>query len=678
MYIHRVFIEKFRHLENVELGPFEEPRAFSDLVVLAGPNGGGKSTVLALLANVWSARIIGGLSTPPLPLDIGAYSFKAEFGLSTNERDMILTQLKQYLPHDMDAQFVYNYLSSQNTFQLQIRGSKSNEQHFVMESPHTTVSHIVFMILEQQLSRPLGFMVRSERYYASGEFQRDKLFESTQSGNVSRLKQVAFQQPALQYQDMFDFLIQERYHYIHRLGAFQEQQEQAGGSGIERPMNPFIPYNHLLGELFPGYEFTDTNEDVPRNLYVQIPSGEVIPFSELSSGEKEVFFILASFIRHNVNNSIVLIDEPELHLHPELARRLIQTMQKVSSGNQIWLATHNSEIIDEAGRDKVIYLARDPNTRKGIVQRASDEPQAMEYLRELFGYSGYIGVAKSIVFLEGGDFSPDRKMFSTLFSQYASKIKFVAGKSSDNLYRINLAALSILESNLGWMQFYLIRDRDYLTLEAVQKHINHTSGRMYVLARHEIENYLLIDEVMAKVQEEIYGKRTTATDVQDQLRVIAYKIAGEVLRDMVAFQLNLRFRPEDFSLGNFMKDQKVVSDRGSWDEQKMEYLRNHIHKHAAKVNEQMSTSVEPHALDTLIASCQKEIDQALKGGENGWRSLFPGKRLLEKYAKDVLGTSELVPFQNMLIKELAASPEKLDQELHNVMRIIAEGGQFGQ
>jgi len=55
-----------------------------------------------------------------------------------------------------------------------------------------------------------------------------------------------------------------------------------------------------------------------------------------------------------VSNAVIVIDEPELHLHPELARLLIRTMQSIKPGNQIWLATHNTEIIDE--RDETEFF----------------------------------------------------------------------------------------------------------------------------------------------------------------------------------------------------------------------------------------------------------------------------------------------------------------------------------
>jgi recombinational DNA repair ATPase RecF len=50
MFIKQIEIQKYRHLENISLGPFLRPPDASDLVVLAGPNGGGKSSVLELLS----------------------------------------------------------------------------------------------------------------------------------------------------------------------------------------------------------------------------------------------------------------------------------------------------------------------------------------------------------------------------------------------------------------------------------------------------------------------------------------------------------------------------------------------------------------------------------------------------------------------------------------------------
>ena len=82
----------------------------------------------------------------------------------------------------------------------------------------------------------------------------------------------------------------------------------------------------------------------------------------------------------------------------------------------------------------------------------------------------FIGVGKTLVFLEGGSTSSDRKLFSNIFPEHGGEIKFIPSQSVENLPKLNAAILSILGSGVGWLKFYLIRDRDYLDDNAIIKH----------------------------------------------------------------------------------------------------------------------------------------------------------------------------------------------------------------
>jgi AAA15 family ATPase/GTPase len=53
------------------------------------------------------------------------------------------------------------------------------------------------------------------------------------------------------------------------------------------------------------------------------------PIDTLSSGEKEVVNIVFDFILRNASDCIVMFDEPELHLHPELSYKLLQTLSSI-------------------------------------------------------------------------------------------------------------------------------------------------------------------------------------------------------------------------------------------------------------------------------------------------------------------------------------------------------------
>ena len=185
---------------------------------------------------------------------------------------------------------------------------------------------------------------------------------------------------------MYDFLVEQSYHYIYQLGLHHKNAVRGGGE--EEPTDPLIAYNSLLEDLFPGYSFVNaTAEDL--SLKVQLPTGHVLPFQDLSSGEKEVFFILSFFLRNDISDSIIIIDEPELHLHPELSRRLLHSMRSIKPKNQIWCATHSAELIDEAGRERTFYLRMSANRQEAECIPAVDEGSEIQALRDLFGYAGY-------------------------------------------------------------------------------------------------------------------------------------------------------------------------------------------------------------------------------------------------------------------------------------------------
>ena len=215
------------------------------------------------------------------------------------------------------------------------------------------------------------------------------------------------------------------------------------------------PYDELLRRLFPGHALAEPPADIPDNLYVTLPTGDKVPFQDLSSGEKEVFFILSFFLRNDVRDAIVVLDEPELHLHPELGRLLIRTIQEIRPRNQVWIATHSGEIIDEAGRDRVFLLDRREHGRTVRVTPATDESRAARLLRELFGFSGYVGVGRAMFFTEGRGSSLDRKVFARLFSTQGGAVRVIPAGGSDSLPRINAAILEILNATFSTCEFFL-------------------------------------------------------------------------------------------------------------------------------------------------------------------------------------------------------------------------------
>jgi len=84
------------------------------------------------------------------------------------------------------------------------------------------------------------------------------------------------------------------------------------------------------------------------DIFLEGRASKPVPIDSLSSGEIEVFTLIGQKIIYPVSGGIIFIDEPELHLHSSWHRVILRVLRKIFSGNQIICATHSQEIIDSA------------------------------------------------------------------------------------------------------------------------------------------------------------------------------------------------------------------------------------------------------------------------------------------------------------------------------------------
>lgn len=65
----------------------------------------------------------------------------------------------------------------------------------------------------------------------------------------------------------------------------------------------------------------------------------------MSAGERAIFPILMDFARWNINNSIIIIDELELHLHPPLQQGLLTILPMLGKNNQFIFTSHSDYLV---------------------------------------------------------------------------------------------------------------------------------------------------------------------------------------------------------------------------------------------------------------------------------------------------------------------------------------------
>ncbi len=88
-------------------------------------------------------------------------------------------------------------------------------------------------------------------------------------------------------------------------------------------------------------------------------AGEKFDINELSSGEKQLFLRTLAIKMLEPENSIIMIDEPELSLHPKWQSMIVSVYQKIGKNNQIILATHSPHILGSVEKENIKVLYKD-------------------------------------------------------------------------------------------------------------------------------------------------------------------------------------------------------------------------------------------------------------------------------------------------------------------------------
>lgn len=104
-----------------------------------------------------------------------------------------------------------------------------------------------------------------------------------------------------------------------------------------------------------------------NDIMVNTPQGEIY-FEYLSSGFKSILFMLFSIIKeiefrfkeHNLTaeefDGVVLIDEVEIHLHPEWQERIVSILNEAFPNVQFIMTTHSPHVIQTVEPNQILAL----------------------------------------------------------------------------------------------------------------------------------------------------------------------------------------------------------------------------------------------------------------------------------------------------------------------------------
>ncbi len=234
--------------------------------------------------------------------------------------------------------------------------------------------------------------------------------------------------------------------------------------------------------------------DLQSQHLIYEENGQELNIDNLSSGEKEVVRICFDFILRWPSDCIVVFDEPEIHLHPELLIRMINTLRSVGSRNQFVLLSHSPDLISTSLDDTVVFLTpRKPDgSNQAVVVDSSSETSAA--LHALGQSIGVLSLGRKIVIVEGNDASLDKKTYGELLQNQFPDLVLVPAGGRGRIEGFQATISHLLDKSVWGVSFFLYTDLD-ASVGPSSKSASEANVRR--LNRYHLENYFLDSALLA-------------------------------------------------------------------------------------------------------------------------------------------------------------------------------------
>jgi predicted ATPase len=435
--------------------------------------------------------------------------------------------------------------------------------------------------------------------------------------------------------------------YIRQLLANKSKELSHSSSNTDLPHHEDLTETliELFAAFFPSKSFMgpQPTRDGKLTFPINTSNGSTHDIDELSSGEKEIVYGYLRLRNSAPRNSVLLLDEPELHLNPRLLSGLASFYHKhlgLAMNSQLWLITHSDTLVRETiGKNDFSAIHLQPaSVDESVNQAIPVEPgEGIERLViELVGdLAAYKPGEKVVVFESDGDLGFDAWMTRCLFPEFGERTNQISGGNRDRLRKLHFLLDESRKSGKIENKYYFITDSDGLPAA--------NGPGSFSWDVYHIENYLLDFEVILTVIKNLMGKDCPFNS-SDSVKDAIGNSARDTVNSLVAHQMRLRINSD------VEKALSLRFDNGRCDISRA--IKEAIDSNVTKVMEISRIYTEERLLE-IEAEIRTQLDLDLENGS--WLRTFRGRDVLRRFVgKHVTGVN-YEPFRNQLVAQMQSS-----------------------
>ena len=259
-------------------------------------------------------------------------------------------------------------------------------------------------------------------------------------------------------------------------------------SGIEESYS-----NTKLDRIIEVWNELLPHREIVRNgfsIEIKPPNGDLYPLSKCSEGERSLFYILGQALQA-MQNSVIIIDEPEIHLNRSILNKFIDRIENERQDCVIFYITHDVDFAcSRVDAKKIMIHSYQHENTWDLSFLDREVPIPEEILVAV------LGSRNPVLFVEGTDSSLD-VVYEGVYPQFTRYSVGCCEAVKSTVKSLSSSPLS------GHIKAFGVIDRDDLDAEAV---IKEESKGVFVSRFAIIENLFLQPEVAAYIYNLVKGE----------------------------------------------------------------------------------------------------------------------------------------------------------------------------
>jgi predicted ATPase len=353
----------------------------------------------------------------------------------------------------------------------------------------------------------------------------------------------------------------------------------------------------LLNRYF-NFDIDEVKFDEVKDLYITASFSEIrdnkrisLDLNSSGSGLLQVLQILAPIYRFASKDTVVLLDEPDAHLHTNLQYTLAQALRDVQNelGIQIIISTHSIPMIEAAESSEVVPVY----SQAQQIEPLTDKVEVDEAIANLIDnyHLAKAKISGKILFVEDEKIDIfkgfDRALQAGCFLG-VNTIPVVPGDGKDNKAPF-YSKKTLKEYTKRDIEIHFIVDGDAMPHKWREHFAKYAESKLILhqLVRHEIENYLLTPELLVRALKARFPRKEQDIPSAEDLRSLLTNIMKETISSPKAyFKDHIKKRIENLLALNRRVVEKVIDEEtGQEKEEIKNYSPDQVEREARTITE---------------------------------------------------------------------------------------------